>query len=163
MSQKITPFLWFDKEAEEAMNLYVDVFNGAPNKTGESKVVSIRRYEKGMNAPGADELQGKVLTGVFELNGQQFMCLDGGPLFKFNESISMYVECENQAEINYFADKLSADPKAEICGWLKDKFGLSWQIIPKNMSELLKSKEAVNAILKMKRINIAELENAGKS
>lgn len=160
MQQKIRPFLWFDKNAEEAMNFYVEVFNGSPGKTADSKIVSIRRYEKGMATPGMPEMEGKVLAGVFELNGQRFMALDGGPVFQFNEAISLYVECEDQAEIDYFFEKLSAVPKSEICGWLKDKYGLSWQIIPKNMGELIKTKPAMEAMLKMKKIVISDLEKA---
>ncbi len=158
--QKITPFLWFDNQAEEAMNFYVKVFGDSPHKSADSKIISIRRYEKGMNTPGMPEMEGKVLTGVFQLNGQKFMALDGGPVFQFNEAISLYVECEDQAEIDYFWQKLSAVPEFEQCGWLKDRYGLCWQIIPKNMGELLKSNKAVNSMLKMKKINIAELEAA---
>ena len=98
--QKITPFLWFDKNAEEAMMFYVDVFNGSPYKSGSSKIISIARYEKGIKAPQAAEMKGKVITGVFELNGQKFMCLDGGSIFKFNESVSFYVECQDQKEVD---------------------------------------------------------------
>jgi predicted 3-demethylubiquinone-9 3-methyltransferase (glyoxalase superfamily) len=161
MMQKITTFLWFDNQAEEAMNFYVDVFNGSPHKTADSKIISIKRYEKGMQTPGMPELEGRVLTGVFELNGQQFMALDGGKQdWKFNESVSFFVACEDQTEIDYFYEKLSAVPEAEVCGWLKDKYGMSWQINPKNMDELLNSKSALNAMLKMKKIIIADLEKA---
>jgi predicted 3-demethylubiquinone-9 3-methyltransferase (glyoxalase superfamily) len=166
IKQKITPFLWFDKNSEEAMNFYVEVFNGAPGKTAESKVLSITRYEKGIEAPEAEGMEGKVLTGVFELNGQKFMCLDGGPIFKFTEALSLYVECEDQEEVDYFFAKLSAVPESEVCGWLKDKFGLSWQIIPKRMMELMGDKDrekahrVTNAMLKMKKIDIAKLEEA---
>jgi len=158
---KITPFLWFDNQAEEAMNFYVSVFNEAPRKNEKSEIVSITRYEKGMNTPGMPAMEGKVLTGVFELAGQRFMCLDGGPVFRFNESLSLYVECADQAEIDYFWDKLSAVPESEQCGWLKDKFGLSWQIIPEHMGNLLQSPAAVNAMLQMKKIDIAALQAAG--
>lgn len=164
--QKITPSLWFDKEAEEAMNFYVSVFNGAPNKTKESKIISIMRYEKGMKTPGMPEMEGKVINGIFELDGQRFICLDGGPIFKFNEAISLYVECDGQEEVDYFYEKLSAVPESEVCGWLKDKYGLSWQIIPKQMTDLLgdsnrkKALAAINAMLKMKKIVIADLQKA---
>ena len=164
--QKITPFLWFDTRAEEAMNFYVDTFNAAPHKGPESRIVHITRYEKGMDAPGADALEGKVLTGIFELAGQNFMALDGGPIFKFTEATSFYVECENQKEVDYFWNKLSAVPDSEQCGWCKDKYGLSWQIIPKQMGELMcdpdpvKSKRVVNAMLKMKKIDVAGLQQA---
>lgn len=166
VNQKITPCLWFENNAEEAMNFYVDVFNGAPYKTQESKVVSIYRYEDGMQTPGIEKMVGKVLTGIFDLNGQRLICLDGGPVFKFNEAISLQIECEDQAEVDYFWEKLSAVSESEVCGWLKDKFGLSWQITPKRMIELLgstdrkKAQAAVNALLKMQKINVAELEKA---
>jgi predicted 3-demethylubiquinone-9 3-methyltransferase (glyoxalase superfamily) len=164
--QKIIPCLWFDKDTEEAINFYVDVFNGAPNKKQESKIVSIMRYEKGMEAPGVEEMEGKIITAIFELAGQRFMALDGGPIFKFNEAISLDVECEDQAEVDYFWGKLSAVPESEQCGWLKDKFGLSWQIVPKRLGELLedsnkkKSLAALNAMLKMHKLDVAELEKA---
>ncbi len=165
-TQKIVPSLWFDKETEEAVNFYVSVFNGSQHKGRDSKIISITRYEKGMEVPGADEMEGKILTAIFELNGQRFMALDGGPLFKFNEAVSFYVECEDQEEVDYFWNKLSAVPEAEQCGWLKDRFGLSWQIIPRQMGDLLggpnkkKSMAATNAMLKMKKIVIADLQRA---
>lgn len=164
--QMIVPSLWFDKETEEAVNFYISVFNGSPRKGHASRIISITRYEKGMEAPGADQMEGKIITAIFELNGQRFMALDGGPLFKFNEAVSFYVECEDQAEVDYFWDKLSAVPEAEACGWLKDRFGLSWQIVPKQMGELLgsankqKSLAATNTMLKMKKIVIADLQRA---
>lgn len=164
--QKIVPSLWFDKETEEAVNFYISAFNGSPHKGRDSKIISITRYEKGMEVPGADQMEGKVLTAIFELNGQRFMALDGGPLFKFNEAVSFYVECEDQDEVDHFWKKLSAVPEAEQCGWLKDKFGLSWQIIPKHMGDLLgspnkkKALAATNAMLKMKKIVIADLQRA---
>jgi predicted 3-demethylubiquinone-9 3-methyltransferase (glyoxalase superfamily) len=163
---KITPSLWFDKQAEEAMHLYIDTFNRAPYKKEESRIVNITRYEKGMQAPGAEELEGKVITGIFELAGQRFMALDGGPIFKFNEATSFYVECQDQKEVDYFWNKLSAVPESEQCGWCKDKFGLSWQIIPKQLGELIggpdpvKSKRVINAMLKMKKIIVADLQKA---
>ena len=164
--QKITTFLWFDHEAEEAMKFYVDTFNGAPHKKQESRIVDITRYEKGMDAPGADALEGKVITGIFELAGQRFMALDGGPIFAFTEAISFYVECEDQKEVDYFWNKLSAVPEAEQCGWLKDKFGVSWQIIPTVLGELLndpdpvKSQRVMQAMLQMKKLNIKALQEA---
>ena len=165
-TQKIVPSLWFDKETEEAVNFYVSIFNGSPHKGRDSRIISITRYEKGMEAPGADQMEGKVLTAIFELNGQRFMALDGGPIFKFNEAVSFYVECEDQDEVDYFWKRLSAVPEAEVCGWLKDKFGLSWQIIPKQMGDLLgspnrkKALAATNAMLKMKKIIVADLQKA---
>jgi predicted 3-demethylubiquinone-9 3-methyltransferase (glyoxalase superfamily) len=161
--QKIVPFLWFDKNAEEAMNFYVDVFKNSPSKeAADSEIVHINRYPSGYSEGPMADMEGKVLTGIFKLAGQRFMCLDGGAQdWKFNEATSFYVECEDQAEIDYFFEKLSAVPQAEICGWLKDKYGLSWQIIPKNMEELIsKSKSAMDAMLKMKKINIQELKDA---
>jgi predicted 3-demethylubiquinone-9 3-methyltransferase (glyoxalase superfamily) len=142
------------------------VFNGSPNKSGESRIISITRYEKGMEIPVESDMTGKVLTAVFELNGQRFMALDGGPIFKFNEAVSFYVECEGQDEVDYFWGKLSAVPESEQCGWLKDKYGLSWQIVPKQMGRLLsdpnrkKALAATNAMLKMKKIVIADLQKA---
>ena len=121
--QKIVPSLWFDQDTEEAVNFYIDIFNGSPHKGGDSKLISLTRYEQGMDVPGAEQMEGKVLTAIFELNGQRFMALDGGPLFKFTEAVSFYVECEDQAEVDYFWNRLSASPEAEQCGWLKDKFG----------------------------------------
>lgn len=157
--QKITPFLWFDKNAEEAMNFYVGVFK-------DSKIVSITRYPEGYTEGPLADMAGKVLTAIFELQGQRFMALDGGPIFKFTEAMSFYVECETQEEVDYYWEKLSAVPESEQCGWLKDKFGLSWQIIPKQLGELLndpdeqKSKRTMEAMLKMKKIDIAVLQAA---
>jgi predicted 3-demethylubiquinone-9 3-methyltransferase (glyoxalase superfamily) len=164
--QKIVPSLWFDKECEQAINFYVSVFNGSPRKGPQSRIVSITRYEPGMQVPGADEMAGKVLTATFELAGQKFMALDGGPIFRFNEAVSFYVECDGQEEVDYFWNKFSAVPESEQCGWLKDKFGLSWQIVPKQMGELLgspnrkKAIAATNAMLQMKKIVIADLQRA---
>ncbi len=164
--QKIVPSLWFDQETEQAVNFYVSVFNGSPHKGRDSRIVSITRYERGMEVPGADQLEGMVLTAIFELAGQRFMALDGGPVFKFTEAVSFYVECEDQAEVDYFWTRLSAVPEAEQCGWLKDRFGLSWQIVPKQLGELLGSPDrkkalaATNAMLQMKKIVIADLQQA---
>jgi predicted 3-demethylubiquinone-9 3-methyltransferase (glyoxalase superfamily) len=167
--QKITPFLWFDKETEEAINYYVSVFNGNPGKKLESKVITIKRYPEGPLEGPMKGFEGKVLTGVFELEGQQYMALDGGPLFKFNESMSFLVDCKDQEEIDYFWNKLTSEGGQESqCGWLKDKFGLSWQIVPP-MDQWLagpdsaKSKSAMHAMLGMKKIIIADLEKAYNS
>jgi len=160
--QKITPSLWFDNNCEEAINYYTSVFKN-------SKVISIKRYPEGVTEGPMAGMGGKVLTGIFELNGQRFMALDGGPIFKFNESVSFSIECEDQAEVDYFWDKLSAVPESEQCGWVKDKFGLSWQIIPKRMGELLNDPDAekvsrvLQAMLQMKKIVIADLEAAANS
>jgi len=159
--QKISPFLWFDKNAEEAINFYIDVFKKSPSKDGnDSEIIHIQRYPSGYTEGPMANMEGKILTAVFKLAGMKFMALDGGPIFKFTEATSFYVECEDQAEIDYFWDKLSAVPESEQCGWLKDKFGLSWQIIPKNMAELLSSKSAVDAMLKMHKIDIEALKKA---
>jgi predicted 3-demethylubiquinone-9 3-methyltransferase (glyoxalase superfamily) len=161
MLQKITPFLWFDKNAEEAMNFYIEVFKGAPSEVSkDSEIIEIARYPGGYTEGPMANMEGKVLTGIFKLAGQQIMCLDGGPHFKFSPAISLYVECEDQAEIDYFWQKMTTGPETEQCGWLVDKFGLSWQIIPKNMGKLIKTKPAMEAMLKMKKIVIADLEKA---
>ncbi len=154
MKQKITPFLWFDGQAEEAVNFYVSIFKN-------SKILSIAKYPD--SVPG---MGGKVLTAIFELDGQQFMALDGGPMYKFTEAISLYVDCETQEEVDALWSKLSADPNAEQCGWLKDKYGLSWQIIPRALGELMSDKDqakaqrVMQAMLKMKKIDIAALKKA---
>jgi predicted 3-demethylubiquinone-9 3-methyltransferase (glyoxalase superfamily) len=146
--QKITPFLWFDGKAEEAMQFYVSIFKN-------SKIVS--------TMPGPD---GKVLTGTFQLEGQQFMALNGGPQFKFTEAISLFVNCETQAEVDDLWNKLTAGGAESQCGWLKDKFGLSWQIIPSVLGRLLGDKDRVKAnrvmqaMLQMKKIDIAKLQQA---
>jgi predicted 3-demethylubiquinone-9 3-methyltransferase (glyoxalase superfamily) len=152
--QKITPFLWFDNQAEEAVNLYTSTFKN-------SKIVSITRY--GDEVPG---MKGKVLTAVFQLEGQEFMALDGGPQFKFTEAISLYVHCQTQEEVDELWEKLSAHPESEQCGWLKDKFGLSWQIIPDALGEMLSDKDSekagrvMQAMLQMQKIDIAKLKQA---
>lgn len=169
--QKIVASLWFDSQAEEAMNFYVEVFNGAPNKKAESKIVSIQRYPEGIKEGPMAGMDGKVLNGIFELAGERYYCLDGGPIFKFNEAVSLLVECEDQTEVDYFWQKLSAVKESEQCGWLKDKFGLSWQIIPTEMGDLLsdpdkeKSGRAMQAMLQMKKLDLQELKDAfeGKS
>jgi len=157
--QKITPSLWFDKNAEEAMNYYVSVFKN-------SKILNIDRYPDESLDEHFKGMSGKVINGEFELDGQRFICLDGGPIFKFNESISFTVVCEDQAEVDYYWEKLSAVPESEQCGWCKDKFGLSWQIIPKRMSELFsdpdreKANRAIQAMMKMHKLDVAALEAA---
>lgn len=159
--QKITPFLWFEKNnAEEAMNFYVSVFKN-------SKIVEVMRYPEGITEGPMKGMGGKVLTGVFELDGQQFMCLDGGPgVWSFTGAISFLVTCENQEELDNYWSKLSSVPEAEQCGWCKDKFGITWQIVPTGMSEMLngpdkeKSGRAMQAMLKMKKIDISALKKA---
>lgn len=163
--QKITTYLWFDRNAEEAMNFYVDVFNGAPNKKAESKVGEITRHPEGSEGP-TKGFDGLVLNGFFELAGQRFCSIDGGPAFKFNEAISLSVDCDDQAEIDYFWEKLSAVPEAEACGWLKDKFGLSWQIVPAKLVDIMnepdpeKAARITKAVLGMKKLIIKDIEDA---
>lgn len=157
--QKITPSLWFDNNCEEAMNYYVSVF---PN----SKIVSIQYYPENAENEHLKGMNGKVLNGIFELNGMRFICLDGGPAFTFNESISFTIDCKDQEEVDYYWEKLSAVPESEQCGWVKDKFGLSWQIVPVRLGELMsgsdkeKSGRVMEALMKMKKIDIAALEAA---
>jgi predicted 3-demethylubiquinone-9 3-methyltransferase (glyoxalase superfamily) len=165
--QKITPFIWFEDKCEEAIKFYVDVFNGNPSKDKESKIEMIQRYEEGMQTPGIEHMVGKVLTAIFELDGMRYMALDGGPgVFKMSGAISFLVETENQEETDYFWEKLSAVPEAEQCGWLVDKYGLTWQISPKRLGELLsdpdkeKAHRVMNAMLQMKKIDIEKLEQA---
>ena len=159
--QKIVAYLWFDKNAEEAMDFYVNVFKNSPSPEGkDSEIVEITRYPGGYSEGPMANMEGKVLNGTFKLAGQKFYALDGGPIFKFNEAISLYVGCEDQAEIDYFWEKLSAVPESEQCGWLKDKYGLSWQIIPKDLGQLMKGKTQMDALLKMKKIVVADLEKA---
>ena len=167
MNQKITPFLWFDRNAEEAMNFYVSVFNGNPNKKQESKVITVKKYPEGPLEGPMQGFEGQVLTGVFELEGQQYMCLDGGPVFKPNESFSILVDCADQKEIDYFWDAfIKGGGQESQCGWLKDKYGFSWQITPSMEKFFLgsgdkeKERRAMSALLKMKKIIIADLENA---
>lgn len=149
--QKITPHLWFDKEAKQAAEFYVSIF---PN----SKIKNATTIS---GTPSGDTEMVR-----FELFGQNFMAISAGPLFKFNESVSFVVSCKDQKEIDYYWEKLSADPKAEQCGWLKDKYGLSWQIVPEIMSEMMASgdKERVarvtQAFLKMKKFDIEKLREA---
>ncbi len=152
--QKITPFLWFDSQAEEAMNFYVSIFKN-------SKVGSITRY--GEAGPGP---KGTVMSTTFQLEGQDFIALNGGPQFVFSPAISFFVNCETQEEVDNLWDKLSAGGEQLQCGWLKDKYGLSWQIIPTALGEMLqdadleKSARVMQAMLQMKKIDIADLKQA---
>jgi predicted 3-demethylubiquinone-9 3-methyltransferase (glyoxalase superfamily) len=154
-TQKIVTFLWFDNNAEEAMNFYTSLFK-------DSKIVQITR--NGPDGPGAP---GTVLVGTFEIAGQTFMALNGGPLYKFNESISLFVNCETQAEVDDLWAKLTSDGgEPGQCGWLKDKFGLSWQITPTALLRLLGDKDpgrarrAMKAMMQMNKIDIAALQRA---
>jgi predicted 3-demethylubiquinone-9 3-methyltransferase (glyoxalase superfamily) len=151
---KITPFLWFDDKAEEAMKFYVSIFKN-------SKVGKVTRY--GDAGPGP---KGSVMSVTFELNGQEFYALNGGPVFKFNQAISFFVNCETQAEIDEFWEKLSAGGRKDQCGWLQDKYGLSWQIVPAILGKLLgdpdpvKSNRVMEAMMKMHKLDIAKLKQA---
>lgn len=167
MAQKITTYLWFDKQAEEAMNFYVDVFKNAPSaKAGDSDIESITYYPSGYDEGPMADMQGKVLNGTFTLAGQKFYALDGGPIFKFTEAISLFVECEDQKEIDYFWGKMSAAPESEQCGWLKDKYGVSWQIVPSLMAKMMSEgtpeqmQRVTQAFLKMKKFDIKALKAA---
>lgn len=154
--QKISPFLWFDTQAEEAVEFYTSIFKN-------SKIGHISRYDGGA-AKATGQKEGSAMTVSFQLEGVDFTALNGGPNFKFTPAISFSVACENQAEIDYYWDKLTAggyDP-AQQCGWLQDKFGLSWQIVSKNMGQLIKTPKAMQAMLKMKKIDIATLQKASK-
>ena len=155
MQDKIVPNLWFDTEAEDAANFYVSVF---PN----SRILSQSRY----NEAGPREA-GMVMTVEFELNGNRFVGINGGPQFKFDEAVSFQITCEDQDEIDYYWDKLSSDGGQEgPCGWVKDKFGLSWQVVPQGMEEALndddpeRAKRAMEAMLKMGKLDIEELRRA---
>jgi len=168
IAQKITPALMFTGKnvgkAEEAIKFYESVFSNSPSPSGETKIGNIMHYEKG------EELnkEGTVKYASFMLAGQQFSAMDSGYMhkFDFNEAISLIVSCKDQEEIDYFWDKLSADPKAEQCGWLKDKYGLSWQIVPEIMNEMMGTKDSkklarvTEAFLKMKKFDIAALKDA---
>lgn len=154
--QKVTPFLWFNTEAEEAANFYVSVFNGRAE--GSAKITSVM--------PGAG---GKAAGVSFELAGSPFMGLNGGPMYKFTEAISLFVDCADQDEVDYYWAKLLEGGSESQCGWLKDKYGLSWQIIPRALTELLggsdpaKAMKAMNAMLLMKKIDIATLKAAAEA
>ena len=160
IAPRITPCLWFDSLAEEAAEFYVSVFKN-------SKITSVARYTKA-GQETHKQRPGSVMTVAFELDGQKFTALNGGPVFKFNEAVSLQVNCSNQEEIDHYWGKLSrgGDPKAQQCGWLKDKYGLSWQVVPTVLPEMLKDHEsskaqrAMEALLRMKKIEIAELERA---
>ena len=152
--QKITPFLWFDGKAEEAANFYTSIF---PN----SKIVSMMRSREAGPGP-----KGSVMSATFELQGQEFIALNGGPMFTFSPAISFFVHCETQEEVDKFWEKLSEGGEKQRCGWLKDKFGVSWQIVPTVLGQLLqdkdgeKSKRVMNAMLQMDKLDIASLKRA---
>ena len=158
--QKIAPCLWFDDQAEEAARFYTGIFKN-------SKIGTVARYGKaGHEVHGRPA--GTVMTVAFELEGQAFTALNGGPVFKFNEAISFQVNCETQADVDYYWEKLSegGDVKAQQCGWLKDRYGVSWQVVPRALVEMItdpdseKSGRAMEAMLRMKKLDIAELKRA---
>jgi predicted 3-demethylubiquinone-9 3-methyltransferase (glyoxalase superfamily) len=155
-TQKITTFLWFNNNAEEAVNFYVSIFKN-------SKILNTARY--GDIGPGP---KGTVMTIAFELDGQEFTALNGGPQFKFTEAISLVVHCQTQEEVDYFWERLSEGGEKVECGWLKDKFGLSWQIVPDVLLELLhdrdeqKSQRVMKAMMQMKKLDIQQLEQAAE-
>jgi predicted 3-demethylubiquinone-9 3-methyltransferase (glyoxalase superfamily) len=152
--QKITPFLWFDNQAEDAMNFYISVFKN-------SKVGEIARY--GEAGPGPAK---SVMTATFELDGQHFIALNAGPHFKFTEAISFVIDCQDQEEVDYYWNKLTEGGQESQCGWLKDKFGLSWQVVPTMLSKLFntpdkeKANRAMKAMMQMKKLDIASLQKA---
>jgi predicted 3-demethylubiquinone-9 3-methyltransferase (glyoxalase superfamily) len=154
--QKITPFLWFDGKAEEAMNFYTSIFEN-------SKIGKVTRY--GEAGPGP---KGTVMTATFRLDGQEFIALNGGPRFKFTEAISFVINCKTQEEVDHFWEKLSEGGEKSRCGWLKDKYGLSWQVVPTALVEMLqdkdaeKSKRVMTAMLKMDKIDIKVLKQASE-
>jgi predicted 3-demethylubiquinone-9 3-methyltransferase (glyoxalase superfamily) len=157
-TQKIVPFLWFGSQAEEAANFYVSIFN-------QSRIGAITRYDdEGSKAAGRPK--GSVMTVEFELDGQKFTALNGGPLFKFTEAISLVVNCDDQKEVDHFWGKLSAGGEEVQCGWLKDRFGVSWQVVPTILIELLQDKDpersrrVMSAMLKMKKLDIDGLKKA---
>jgi predicted 3-demethylubiquinone-9 3-methyltransferase (glyoxalase superfamily) len=156
--QKITPFLWFDGEAEAAAKFYTALFP-------KSKIVKTARYEAA-GAAASGRRKGSVMIVTFRLNGQEFIALNGGPQFKFTEAVSFVVHCESQGEVDHFWKKLSAGGKKSECGWLKDKFGLSWQIVPRRLPELLggrdpvKTQRVMQALLQMSKLDIKKLQAA---
>ena len=154
MSQKITPFLWYTDQAEEAVNFYTSVFKN-------SKINTLTRYSEAGPGP-----KGSVMTASFEIEGQEFVALNGGPVYKFTPAVSFVINCETQEEVDHFWEKLSAGGRTDRCGWLTDKFGLSWQVVPKALIELLrdpdpaKSRRVMEAMLQMTKIDIPTLKKA---
>ncbi|MBA3758034.1 VOC family protein [Candidatus Saccharibacteria bacterium] len=159
--QKITPFIWFQGNAEEAMNYYISTFKN-------SSITHIERYAGNQGIPGEQELEGKVLTGVFELMGQTFMCLDGGPQFEMSGAISFLIEFETQAELDEVWDRLVDGGKTQQCGWVTDKFGVTWQITPANLGRMMSDSSAtpeqkkalMEAMMPMVKLDAAKLEEA---
>lgn len=147
---RITPFLWFDSNAEEAVDFYLSVFKN-------SRRIEVMPSTEGINSPS------NVLTIAFELDGQLFTALNGGPMFKFTEAISFVIRCDSQEEVDYYWSKLVVGGTESQCGWLKDKFGLSWQIVPARLPDLIRNPKALQAMFKMTKLDIAELERAAQS
>jgi predicted 3-demethylubiquinone-9 3-methyltransferase (glyoxalase superfamily) len=157
MSQKITPSLWFDMNAEEAANFYVDLFD-------DGRILDVTRYPEGTPGPA-----GEVMTVEWELNGQKFVGINGGPQFQFSEAVSFMISCKDQDEVDYFWDRLTADGGKEgQCGWLTDRFGLAWQVVPEGMDEVFndpdpaKAERSMAAMMKMKKLDVAELRAAAE-
>jgi len=154
--QKITTFLWFNDKAEEAMNFYISLFKN-------SKIINVSRYTDAGPGPA-----GSVMVGKFQLEGQEFLALNGGPHFKFTEAISLVINCETQEEIDFYWEKLTEGGEESMCGWLKDKYGLSWQVVPTELGKLMsdkdpeKSKRVMEAMLKMKKLDIGILKKASE-
>ena len=147
---RVTPFLWFDSNAEEAVEFYLTVFKNS------------RRLDEVRNPDGSKGPKGKAMTVAFQLDGQTFTALNGGPMFKFTEAVSFVVRCDSQEEVDYYWSKLSEGGQEVQCGWLKDKFGLSWQVVPSSLPDLIKNPKAMQAMMKMKKLDIAELEKAAQ-
>lgn len=152
--ERISPFLWFNDQAEEAANFYVSIFKN-------SKIKEVSRYPEGSPTPG------KVMVVVFELEGREYLALNGGPMFHFTEAISLVVKCESQQEIDYYWEKLTAGGKEVQCGWLKDKFGLSWQVVPAKMGQLVSNPatagKVMGEVMKMVKLDLPTLERAAKA
>ena len=152
--QKITPFLWFDGKAEEAVNYYASIFKN-------SKVTNIKRWGEGSPFP-----KDQIMTATVVLDGIQFHAFDAGPQFKFTEAISFFVNCKDQQEVDYFWDRLSAGGEESMCGWVKDKFGVSWQVVPENLGDMMSAKDpdaakrVMGALMQMKKLIIADLQKA---
>ncbi len=155
MAQKITPNLWFDGNAEEAANFYVDVFD-------DGRITKVSHYPEG------SESAGKVVTVEWELNGQTFIGINGGPQFKFDEAVSFMITCKDQAEVDYYWERLTDGGAESKCGWLSDRFGLSWQVVPEGIEELFsdpdrtKAERAWQAMMKMRKLDVAELRSAAE-
>ena len=164
--QKITPFLWFDTKAEEAANFYVSTFQNAPLTSGLSKILNVNRYDEA-SSKASEMPVGSVMVASFQLEDQQFVALNGGPFFQFSGAVSFVVNCETQEEVDYFWEKLSEGGEKGQCGWInRDKFGVTWQVVPTILDKLLgdsdpiKAKRVMEAMLKMNKIVIADLQKA---